>query len=295
MGVVHPHIYVDRGPMTFGKGAKLVTLLVCCVCALSASTASARKAPRALLAQMQYLKVGAHGGPNESSGDIDRETQTPLIPVLGRTGGFTPDLAESPASSEFTCNDTWDVVSNEGAGVATGHCPHGTALKRTQETVPDANGHRFSGGYVQASVYNGCGYIENQNITKFATKGTSTCANPKLGYGTFGGVFNSSQIGDGTAVSTTLACTAYANDRPWSSAPAVSGSLGTVPAGGLVYWRYIVGAHGGYYWDGTDFRVMVRVSNPAWTSNVSWVFVEYYGCFGSSPNLPAGPGGYWSP
>lgn len=282
-------------------GCKRSALLgVACVCVLwlAPSGASATDSGTAAMrAEMRYLANGTYGGSPGFTGDVDRQNESPLTPLEPAGESLFSDLEVRGASGEFTCDNAYDVVSNEASGVAIGHCPKGTVLRRTKESVPNAQGIRFSGGYVQAPVYNGCGYLESPRITQSSTGVSSLCSAPYVAYGSFAAVLNSSHIGDGTGVHTTNSCIAYANVRPWAPALALTGVLGTVPAGGWVLWRYIVGVSPPETFKAAkgDFWVMVRVSDTAWTAGQSWVFVPYFGCFGARPYLPPGPSGYWHP
>jgi hypothetical protein len=255
-----------------------------------------------LVAGPAYFKLGVHRGKPRFSGDIDRGGVGQSLPGSageGLGGGAVPALETKSGGGQWTCDGSYDTASNEASGVATGNCTGGSILNRTRYSVKNAQGIEFSGGYI-SGTYNGCGWLETPKI-KFKDGTNETgCSSPNQGYGNIGAIYNSSEYDDGTGVTvSTTTCSAYANFRPWTeSSWAPENKLSSaLPEGTELKWRYIAGkaATEGYEEADGDFWVMVRDTETSNDGGVNWIFVPYYGCFGSNPDLPAGPGGYWRP
>jgi hypothetical protein len=215
--------------------------------------------------------------------------------------GATPDaFEEKTGGGQWTCNNTWDIITNYASGVLIGNCSKGSILNRTKYSNENNEGIKFSGGYVSGS-YNYCGWLETGHITYKDGENYSGCSNANTPYGKIGYAYNSkTQDGPTYAASVNPGCQLYANVHPWKSTPEVTDVLtGALPVGTRLEWRYIVGYGPNQpHKDGKYGDYWVAVYDPAGYGGASWAYAPFYGCFANSAGevyLAPGAGGYWFP
>lgn len=237
--------------------------------------------------------------------------------VSGGHPAFSPELATFPSplpsglkadsipiyegGGQWTCNNTWDIITNYASGVLIGNCSKGSILNRTRYSGPNESGVKFSGGYISGS-YNYCGWLETESITFKDGTNYTGCSEPDTPYGKIGYAYNSKTQGGPTyATSQNPGCQLYANVHPWKSTPEVTDVLtGALPVGTVLEWRYIVGYGPNQpHKDGKYGDYWVAVYDPAGYGGAYWVYAPFYGCFENQTThevyLPPGEGGYWFP
>jgi hypothetical protein len=190
------------------------------------------------------------------------------------------------------------TVANSPGGYAIGSCPAGSKLFRTSTSSEVTSSWlvgRFFGGYIQPP-FDGCGWMYEGEMSSVNTNVHTGCAYGSVtrAASTFiragaGNLNCSSPCEDGTAVDNTVDCPAYANFRPWTTAPSPTELVTTIPAHGKftdpadgrskprIRWRYVAKYTST---DGTGDYVMVRDA----ASNIGfgdWVFVPR-SCLGSA-------------
>jgi hypothetical protein len=266
------------------------------VVALSVFSVSATAAP-----WPRGLPQPGHSYGEVSKGEPAFATEPPLFSAPTGPGRASPDaFEEKGGGGQWTCNNTWDIVTNHASGVLIGNCSKGSILNRTKYTNANASGITFSGGYISGS-YNYCGWLETKAITFKDGENYSGCSEPSTPYGKIGYAYNSkTQNGPTYAASVNPGCQLYANTHPWQSTPSVTDVLtGALPVGTTLDWRYIVGyGPNKPHKDGTYGDYWVAVYDPAGYGGASWAFAPFYGCFANSAGevfLPPGEGGYWFP
>ncbi len=245
--------------------------------------------------------------PGRSYGEVSKgeptfslEPQT--FPTTPEAVGIHPDGFEETkkGGGQWTCNNTWDVITNKAAGVLIGNCSKGSILNRTRYSNKNASGIEFSGGYISGS-YNYCGWLENGAITYKDGKNYTGCSEPWTPYGKIGYAYNSrTQSGPTYAASVNPGCQLYANVHPWQSTPEVTDVItGALPVGTQLDWRYIVGYGPNQpHKDGQYGDYWVAVFDPAGYGGANWAYAPFYGCFANSKGevtLEPGEGGYWFP
>jgi hypothetical protein len=217
-------------------------------------------------------------------------------------GGVRPDaFEEKGGGGQWTCNNTWDIVTNKASGVLIGNCSKGRILNRTKYSTENASGIKFSGGYINGS-YNYCGWLETGKITFKDGENYTGCSEPSTPYGKIGYAYNSrSQPGPTPTTTVNPGCQLYANVHPWKTTPEVTDLLtpSALPVGSPLQWRYIVGYGPNQpHRDGRYGDYWVAIYDPAGYGGASWAYAPFYGCFANSKGevfLPPGEGGYWFP
>lgn len=276
-------------------------VVICTVSLMGLSVASAQAAEPKLppgLPTTANSKGHVYNGPEPP---FIGELPEVFSPATLNGGGIIPAIGEYNGGGQWTCNNTWDTITNYASGVLIGNCSAGSWLNRTKYSAPNSSGVTFSGGYIGGS-YNACGWLETGHITYRTGKNESGCGNPNSEYGNIGYAYNSAtQQGPTYAYSRNPGCQLYANVHPWESTPVVTDPLtGALPVGTTLDWRYIVGYGPNQpHKDGRYGDYWVAVYDPAGYGGAYWVYAPFYGCF-QNPNgepvyLAPGEGGYWFP
>jgi hypothetical protein len=211
-------------------------------------------------------------------------TYAPGAVGTGSSGDLT--IMAEPMDGIFSCSVPWANVQAAPSGFVVGNCKSGTHLHRQMKSSKYDNTY-WDGGYVYGN-YAGCGWIEVSKSQLLTGGGQKLCDPNSIGYNLwqYANYTNdatspkwpncsdnqaTTKCTDGTSVTSTGACSAYRNFRPWASGQAVTDPVGTYPIGKVFKWRYTT------RYGATNFSNMqfVMVRDPSISPGQgNWMFIN---------------------